>query len=383
MKHFVWGILCFVATVGQAQPLRDINFNYLYDLNQPVSLDLKVVRTADGFVVHYALQSSDTSLYTIQWELRSTLGEKEGKLIESARITERRTKQSLSGTVTLPVGSGPVLVARAINDAAKKAWIFSKILEANYPVNAWFTAGSADLLKPYVGVSQPVTYQGQTSPTVVAYYNDNFPAGAPAFSETQARVSKGMEHDSVFTITPGQPLSLSKKGLYLFQQDTLSAEAVAFRVEDDYPRLGTIESLADPLIYICTKQEFDKIKAAKGDKKAFDRVILNITGEADRARTFMRSYFRRVELANQYFTSYKEGWKTDRGMIYIVFGLPEEVHKTADREVWTYKNADFKVTFSFAKSGTIFDPDNFVLIRDKKYQDTWYSVIDLWRNARF
>jgi hypothetical protein len=24
-----------------------------------------------------------------------------------------------------------------------------------------------------------------------------------------------------------------------------------------------------------------------------------------------------------------------------------------------------------------------VLIREKKYQTTWYEVIDLWRNARF
>ena len=97
----------------------------------------------------------------------------------------------------------------------------------------------------------------------------------------------------------------------------------------------------------------------------------------------MRSYFRRVELANYYFTSYKEGWKTDRGMIYIIFGLPDEVFKFSDREVWNYNNASYKVTFNFAKSPTIFGPDNFVLIRQKKYQTTWYEVIDLWRNARF
>ena len=383
MKYFVFGVLCMVVTAGYTQPLRDINFNYLYDQNQPVTLSLKVVRTVDGFVAHYALQWRDTSRYTLQWELRSTLGEKEGMPVGTGQVTAQQGEGSLSGTVTLPIGSGPVLVAKAVNESVKKAWLFTKILESNYPVNAYIRAGSADLLQPYVGISQPVTYEGQSGPTVVAYYNDDFPTAAPAFSVTQARVSRGMQHDSVFMITPGQALSLSKKGLYLFQQDTASAEAVAFRVEDDYPRLGRIESLAGPLVYVCTKQEFDKIKAARGEKKAFDRVILNITGDADRARTFMRSYFRRVELANQFFTSYKEGWKTDRGMIYIIFGLPDEVQKTADREVWTYKNADFRVVFAFAKSGTIFDPDNFVLIRDKKYQDTWYSVIDLWRNARF
>jgi hypothetical protein len=113
-------------------------------------------------------------------------------------------------------------------------------------------------------------------------------------------------------------------------------------------------------------------------------VILGVTGDTERAKHFMRTYFRRVELANQYFTSYKEGWKTDRGMIYIIFGLPNQILRFNEREVWEYKDAMFKkIEFTFVKSSTLFDPDNFVLIRDKKFQETWYDVIDLWRNARF
>jgi len=126
-----------------------------------------------------------------------------------------------------------------------------------------------------------------------------------------------------------------------------------------------------------------KVKTAKGDKKIFDKVILGITGDVERAKKFMKNYFRNVELANQYFTSYKEGWKTDRGMIYIIFGVPDEVTKFSDREVWNYKNSSHKIAFNFAKSSTVYDPENYVLIRDKKFQRTWYEVIDLWRNARF
>ena len=32
------------------------------------------------------------------------------------------------------------------------------------------------------------------------------------------------------------------------------------------------------------------------------------------------------------FTSYKQGWKTDKGMIYIIFGAPDEVLKDGERE---------------------------------------------------
>jgi hypothetical protein len=70
-------------------------------------------------------------------------------------------------------------------------------------------------------------------------------------------------------------------------------------------------------------------------------------------------------------------------MIYILFGLPDELYRFSDREVWTYKNQFLNATFNFVRSQTLFDPDNFVLIRDKKYQDTWYEKIDLWRNSRF
>ena len=97
----------------------------------------------------------------------------------------------------------------------------------------------------------------------------------------------------------------------------------------------------------------------------------------------MRSYFRRVELANRYFTSYKEGWKTDRGMIYIIFGKPDTVFRFNDREVWDYKNDRLEISFTFSRSSSLFDPDNFVLIREKKYENAWYEMIDLWRNARF
>ena len=70
-------------------------------------------------------------------------------------------------------------------------------------------------------------------------------------------------------------------------------------------------------------------------------------------------------------------------MIYIIFGLPEEVYLFDDREIWEYKNDNVKIRFQFVKSPSLFDPDNYVLIRDKKYTNTWYEMVDLWRKARF
>jgi len=382
-------VLLFLLSFGaRAQALRDVNYNFLYDPTEPFTLSIIVVKNATGWTAFYEFISRDSAQridqYHLSWDIRPTIDDKQGTAIDPSLIKKTNTSNGLAGEITLPVSTTTqVLTVKVLNNAVKRAWIVYRILEPNYPVNNYLKKNDKVVGINYVKINTPLKLGGEGGAKTVSYYNDDFPAAVPAFSEGMAKVSRAMKVDSTFNISANQEIQFSETGLYLVQNDTMATEGFAFRVQDDYPRLAKVESLADPLIYICTKQEFDKVKAAKGDKKAFDRVILSITGNTERAKNFMRNYFKRVEWANQYFTSYKEGWKTDRGMIYILFGLPEEVYKFNDREVWNYKSASLKATFNFAKSSTLFDPDNYVLIREKKFQETWYEKVDLWRNARF
>jgi GWxTD domain-containing protein len=386
MKYLSICLLLSITAAGQ--PLRDINYNFLYNPDEAFNFSIQAIRSTDGWTAFYNLTLRDTAQdidqFVIQWDVRKDLSEQNGVAVDSSKVTINATHDALHGSVHIDSSTEPkYLSAKVVNQPVKRAWIFSKLLPPNYPVNAYLMSGNTPILDPYVTVDTEITLAGEGDRKVISYYNDNFPAAVPGFSTGVAKVAKAMAVDSSFTHILSDPVIFSQTGLYLVQSDTNSTEGFAFRVEDDYPRLARIESLADPLIYVCTKQEFERIKQAKGDKKAFDRVILSITQNQERARNFMRSYFRRVELANQYFTSYKEGWKTDRGMIYIIFGLPDQVYKFTDREVWSYKNTMYKISFDFVRSSTLFDPENFVLVREKKFQETWYEVIDLWRNARF
>lgn len=381
-------LLVLINFSGRAQALQDINYSFAYDPTEPFTFTVKAVKGVAGWSVFYELTLKDTAVqlnqYRIQWDTRSSLSEKQGVNIESEKIQSVTSRYKVSGSIELQVSqTSQIITAKILNNAVKRAWIFYKVLAPDYPVNGYLVSENKIVTQPYISTTSPVVFKGDGESRIISYYNDDFPAAVPAFSEGMGRVARRMKVDSTFTVPMAENLTFSEKGLYLVQKDTGSAEGFSFRVEDDFPRLARIESLADPLIYICTKQEFDKIKAAKGDKKSFDRVILNITGNAERAREFMRNYFKRVEWANFYFTSYKEGWKTDRGMIYILFGLPDELYKFGDREVWTYKSAHLKETFNFVRSSTIFDPENYVLIREKKFQELWYDKVDLWRNARF
>lgn len=376
-----------VSFSAQAQALRDINYKYLYSPEEAFRFDMEIVRQPTEWTALYRLAVKDTTAtpegFLIHWEIRESLGAKEGTLIQTDSVFDNTTDPNLlTGKVMVKTSSSlQVLAAKVVNKTLKQAWFFYKVLEPKYPVTGYVTQDNAPVIDPYVKVNTSARVVSD-KPNIISYYRNDFPPATPAFSESVGKVSTILNVDSTFIIPANDILRFSTQGLYLIQHDTLAAEGFTIRAEDDYPRLTKLESLADPLIYICTRQEFERIKQAKGDKRTFDKVILNVTGDAGRAKIFMRSYFRRVEVANQLFTSYKEGWKTDRGMIYIIFGLPDEVFKFSDREVWNYKT-NYKITFEFTKSPTLFDPENFVLIRQKKYQRTWYEVIDLWRNARF
>jgi GWxTD domain-containing protein len=387
MKKSLIFVFLGIVLGGHSQSLHDVNYSYLYNPDESFTFYLKPVRQAASWKILYGFHVKDTAQraqYSTQWEARESLNDREGVVLtqfDSAGV--KHSPHGLHGIITINATDAPkILVAKVMNNLAKTYTLFYAHLEQNYPVNNYLVSSDTPVYQSFIGTSESVSLSDVSSSWTVSYYNDNFPSAAPAFSEGMAKVSKSMDADSVFFI--GQvSTNFSRKGLYLIQKDTNTAEGLALRAEDDYPRFTKLQNLAEPFIYICTKSEYDRIVLAKGNKKAFDRIILSITNDTERAKKIIRNYFRRVELANQYFTSYKEGWKTDRGMIYIIFGLPEEVFRFSDREVWVYKNEMFRITFNFTKSSSVFDPDNYVLVRDKKFQQTWYEVIDLWRNARF
>ncbi|HET9486455.1 MAG TPA: GWxTD domain-containing protein [Chryseosolibacter sp.] len=387
MKRNLCIVLLFLSAAAPAQTLRDINYSYVYNPEEPLTFELKAIRGDRFFTILYSLEVKDTANlmneYTIHWEGRSLLSDKEGVGVVLKEHSTVRTGSGLTGRAMINLDAPRHIVAKVVKSSSKRAWLFYTSLEPNLPLNNFLIRNGSAVIEDFVHTNEKVKLAYDSGEWIVSYYEDNFPPAAPAFSEALARVSRGMKIDSVYTITAGEEVNFPKKGLYLIQKDTISLEGLAFRAEEDYPQYSKIVNLPGPLIYISTRQEYDRLELSQGNKKAFDRVVLSITVDTERARTLMRSYFRRVELANRYFTSYKEGWKTDRGMIYIIFGRPNEVFRFNDREVWEYKNSHLEGRFTFSKSSSLFDPDNFVLIREKKYESKWYEVIDLWRNARF
>jgi GWxTD domain-containing protein len=125
--------------------------------------------------------------------------------------------------------------------------------------------------------------------------------------------------------------------------------------------------------------------AIKNHRAAVGEFWIKTTGSEDRAREMIRKYYNRVEKANEFFTSHTEGWKTDRGMFYIVFGPPDQITRTENDEIWTYEIDDPNVatqSYVFAKSESPFSDNDYVLERSAAYRESWEIAVDAWREGR-
>ena len=65
----------------------------------------------------------------------------------------------------------------------------------------------------------------------------------------------------------------------------------------------------------------------------------------------MNEYYYRVHVANQRFSGYKEGWRSDRGMIYVIYGDPDAVEEhhmeinTKPYMIWYYYSVNRSFIF--------------------------------------
>ena len=85
-----------------------------------------------------------------------------------------------------------------------------------------------------------------------------------------------------------------------------------------------------------------------------------------------------------YYTSHKEGWKTDRGLVYTIFGQPSNIYKTPNEEKWSYglSNSNLEFNFKFTKKRNPLSDNDFTLERDVNMKDIWQKAVETWRKGK-
>jgi GWxTD domain-containing protein len=178
---------------------------------------------------------------------------------------------------------------------------------------------------------------------------------------------------------------LPNEGFVFFQLDTLNDLGFTlFNFHNDYPLLKSAKQLIPPLRYLTTKDEFDLLVSSINPKVAVDKYWLSNATSKERARTLIRVYYSRVEFANKLFSCHLEGWKTDRGMISIIFGTPSYTSLVRNSEVWIYgdENNIHSLKFVFDQKLNPFSSNDYVLSRNYSYKNPWYRAVESWRNGK-
>jgi len=227
-------------------------------------------------------------------------------------------------------------------------------------------------------------YANNKEKLFVYYYNSDFEVSDPPMYRLKKSVSKSMDIDSTFTLDFDNTFTLNKEGLYFIQSDTSTLSGIGIRIENNYyPKMTSIKQLSEPLIYLSTKDEIDKLLNSKDVRTSFETFWLNLAKSEEIAKQIIKRYYDRVEEANLLFSNYKEGWKTDMGMIFIIIGPPDEVYINEEKESWYYKNPGKNqiVVFNFLHLKNLFSNKHYMLIRDNQYKSYWFKSIDRWRKG--
>lgn len=244
-----------------------------------------------------------------------------------------------------------------------------------------------DRVKPYTKYYLH-TNAAITDQVFIRGYNRDFPMPPPPFTHYDPG-QFDYEADSVTTIPirVGQPTQITTggRGFYHFQQANDTKRGFTVFISDaEFPEVKTVEDLLGPLRYLMGGKEYQTIVEAPDSRLELENTWIKWTGSKDRARKAIQSYYKRVETANALFSSHVEGWKSDRGLIYIVYGKPNKVYRTEHVESWIYgeESNPLSVTFHFVKVINPFTDNDYRLNREDIYKPSWYRSVNAWRDGR-
>ncbi len=375
-------IYCTCAAID----LTKVNFRHKFDPDAPITVSSKLTTIHNSIRIHFAvnLLNDTDSLLQVNLYLQSGYDD----ISESANtpIVKTDSFKKVAGALwyvhTFDPNSSANLVVISIVCSDLKTYNydipFSNTIRFPLHNFSLMSTDSAYFLSPFIEDERLIF---RDSSLTIFQYSPDFQAASPPMTMTKV-VSKNMEIDTVFLSK--QQLSPVTGKLYFLQNDTSSLAGMAvLGVPLLYPRLISVEDLVKPLIYVSTKTEYDGLLSAKNKKTELDKFWIQATGDRTTAATTIRKFYRRVNEANKFFTTYKQGWKTDRGMIYMLYGVPTRINKTMLSEEWVYENGeDEAVNFTFNRLKNFFSPEHYELERKLEYGDLWFMQVDLWRKGR-
>lgn len=325
------------------------------------------------------------------------------EIVDSASImiydtVEKKVSKLISGQLELNLKSGKKYYLRVFatdlnrNNTFEKYLTVDKVNESSsqfYLITS--KKDSSIFYNNYTVDPVEVVIQSEVNKGKEIFANQyfrSFPTAAPPFAHPSHKAFN-YQPDERHLVKIGDDgkfdYLLLDTGFVHFVLDTSQKEGLTvFGFENNYPKIKNVFGMIAPLRFISSNNEFDELNNSEDTKKAIDLFWLAKAGDEDRGREVIKRYYNRVQDANDNFTSYVEGWKTDRGMVSIIYGTPKSVRVQRDEEIWYYgeETNSFSLQFTFVKVDNPFTDNDFKLIRATSYKSSWYRAVDVWRSGR-
>ena len=403
-------LLCLLFFSCRTGLISTQNLSYLYDndmyaytpeyhvFHKNDSVSTVYYKFNSGSILY--IKSEDNGKFISKFSLKSELYESYSmkQLLDSNIVSyfdeNRENKRDLIGSFDIKTRTkGSFLLKLIFADLNKHTTVESYVnIYRNSPYNRqnfiMLNADSIPFFKPFVNEAQQfriLCNNKNIDKYIVRYYDRIFPVATPPYS-SQNTATFDFKADSVFTVSVKNAYSdlikLQKKGIYHFQTDTSKKEGfTVFRFNEGYPLVITPSQMLFPVKYLTSRYEYDDLIVMKSRKEAVDKFWLQAAGNADRAKELIKMYYNRVQDANQYFSSYLEGWKTDKGLIYIIYGPPNIVYQGKEMETWIYgEDRNFQsISFNFYKMENPFSDNDYCISKSSLYKDGWFQAIENWR----
>lgn len=279
------------------------------------------------------------------------------------------------------------------------------------PITTYDVPGRVDSLKfvfqvtnnnsrePLTIDSQLLNFESDTAYARPMHYN-NYSPSSIQYKGIDYNEEEVIQSTQRKLIEPGNVLieftfGNQERGNYRFEvQTNISSEESndAYKARDfavkskNYPSIQSAQELAQPLIYLMGEDEYEELMAIKDTdslKAAVDRFWLKNIGNKSRTKSVLKKFYNRVEEANKQFSNFKEGWKTDPGMMYILLGPPWYVNERLDEMYWSYSynrsDPDRNFYFFEPRHKSEFFPFNhYIFRRSQSYFTLQYQQIELW-----
>jgi len=381
--------------------MSSAEISYLYNADHEFIVDHRVAQL-DGQVKVYFRFSLNSGMvkisdYNIRYDVRDTyISEKKtGSSIrlDSSRLIGNKQREFFYLIELDKKDNDNLVVIEIENIVRNKRYLYDIPISTNptftqNPFLIFDKNGVLPLFENHINAGTTVKiknpFNDQSRFEINGQIN-NKPVAMPPFDATKLSDPTIIAVDTIYGANHNEDFLFSNEGFFTINDSDDQTKTFGILVGSKfYPRYGDYKTMSQPLIYISTSKEFNGIRESTDTKKEFENFVLGtITSKPDIASDFIKYYFRRVKDAGYMFTSTQEGWKTDKGMLYQIFGNPRQVFRNENTELWVYNFEDGgRVRFVFDIIKGDGNVKEYKLIRNKKYREIWMDAVTRWRNGQ-